>query len=65
MTMRLDRRQFLFSSAAATVALALSGCAGLAPRSESAAALAAYDSIFEAMLRYSPEMATRSWPRHR
>ena len=38
MKMMLDRRQFLLSSAAATGALALSGCAGLEPRSESAAA---------------------------
>jgi uncharacterized protein (DUF885 family) len=58
MNMMLDRRQFLLSSAAATGVLALSGCAGLEPRSESAQARALYDSIFEGMLRYSPEMAT-------
>ena len=58
MTMMLDRRQFLLSSAAATGALALTGCAGLAPRSEPASARALYDSVFEGMLRYSPEMAT-------
>ncbi len=53
-----DRRQFLLGSAAATGALALSGCAGLAPRSDTAAARSLYDSIFEGMLRASPEMAT-------
>ena len=58
MKMMLDRRQFLLSSAAATGALALSGCAGLEPRSESAAARSLYESIFESMLRHSPEMAT-------
>ena len=58
MTARFDRRQFLLGSAAATGALALSGCAGLAPRSETAAARSVYDSIFEGMLRASPEMAT-------
>ena len=58
MKMMLDRRQFLLSSAAATGALALSGCAGLEPRSESAAARSLYESIFEGMLRHSPEMAT-------
>ena len=56
--MTFDRRQFLLGSAAATGALALGGCAGLAPRSETAAAHALYDSIFEGMLRASPEMAT-------
>ncbi len=58
MTMRFDRRQFLLGSAAATGALALAGCAGMVPRSETAAARALYDSIFEGMLRASPEMAT-------
>jgi uncharacterized protein (DUF885 family) len=58
MTLAFDRRQFLLGSAAATGALALSGCAGLAPRSETAAARALYDSIFEGMLRAAPEMAT-------
>ena len=58
MNFAFDRRQFLLGSAAATGALALSGCAGLAPRSETAAARALYDSIFEGMLRASPEMAT-------
>jgi len=55
----LDRRQFLLSSAAAAGLLALPGCAGLAvPRSPTAAARALYDSIFEGMLRASPETAT-------
>ncbi|HWT13389.1 MAG TPA: DUF885 family protein, partial [Allosphingosinicella sp.] len=58
MTPTLDRRQFLLGSAAATGALALSGCAGLAPRSDAAAARSLYDSIFEGMLRASPETAT-------
>ena len=58
MTMTFDRRQFLLGSAAATGALALSGCAGIVPRSETAAARALYDSIFEGMLRISPETAT-------
>ena len=58
MTVQFDRRSFLLGSAAATGALALSGCAGLAPRSETAAARSLYDSIFEGMLRASPEMAT-------
>ena len=53
----IDRRQFLLGSAA-TGALALAGCAGLAPRSEAAAARSLYDSIFEGMLRASPETAT-------
>ena len=57
MTFFLDRRQFLLGSAA-TGALALSGCAGMAPRSDTAAARALYDSIFEGMLRAAPEMAT-------
>ena len=57
MTFTLDRRQFLLGSAA-TGALALSGCAGLAPRSETAAARALYDSIFEGVLRAAPEIAT-------
>jgi uncharacterized protein (DUF885 family) len=57
MTLHLDRRQFLLGSAA-TGALALSGCAGMAPRSETAAARSLYDSIFEGMLRASPETAT-------
>ncbi|HYI64134.1 MAG TPA: DUF885 family protein [Allosphingosinicella sp.] len=56
--MTFDRRQFLLGSAAATGALALSGCAGMAPRTETAAARALYDSIFEGMLRAAPEMAT-------
>jgi uncharacterized protein (DUF885 family) len=58
MTMNFDRRQFLLGSAAATGALALSGCAGMVPRSETAAARALYDSIFEGMLRAAPETAT-------
>ncbi|HKR25678.1 MAG TPA: DUF885 family protein, partial [Allosphingosinicella sp.] len=58
MTIAFDRRQFLLSSAAATGALALSGCAGMVPRSETGAARALYDSIFEGMLRRSPELAT-------
>ncbi len=58
MTMSFDRRQFLLGSAAATGALALAGCAGMAPRSETAAARALYDSIFQGMLRASPELAT-------
>ena len=53
-----DRRQFLLGSTAATGALALGGCAGLAPRSDTAAARSLYTSIFEGMLRVSPEMAT-------
>ena len=57
MTFPLDRRQFLLGSAA-TGALALGGCAGMVPRTETAAARALYDSIFEGMLRYSPETAT-------
>jgi len=58
MTIAFDRRQFLLGSAAATGALALSGCAGMVPRSETAAARALYDSIFEGMLRAAPEIAT-------
>ena len=58
MTMMLNRRQFLLSTAATTATLALSGCAGMAPRSASATARALYDSIFEGMLRAAPEMAT-------
>ena len=59
MTLILDRRQFLLSSAAATGALALSGCAGLAPRiRDRGGARALYDSIFEGMLRAAPEMAS-------
>jgi hypothetical protein len=54
----LDRRQFLLGSAA-TGALALGGCAGLAPRSDSASARSLYDSIFEGMLRTAPEQATK------
>ncbi|HEX8641812.1 MAG TPA: DUF885 family protein [Allosphingosinicella sp.] len=57
MSFQLDRRQFLMGSAA-TGALALAGCAGMAPRSDTAAARALYDSIFEGMLRASPETAT-------
>ncbi len=57
MSFTFDRRQFLLGSAA-TGALAISGCAGLAPRSDTAAAHALYDSIFEGMLRTAPEMAT-------
>ena len=57
MTFLLDRRQFLLGSAA-TGALAVGGCAGLAPRTETAAARAIYDSIFEGMLRAAPEIAT-------
>ncbi len=58
MTIALDRRQFLLSSAAATGALALGGCAGMVPRSQTGAAHALYDSIFEGMLRRAPELAT-------
>ena len=58
MSFTFDRRQFLLGSAAATGALALGGCAGPAPRSDSAAARSLYDSIFEGMLRAAPEMAT-------
>ena len=58
MSFTFDRRQFLLGSAAATGALALGGCAGVAPRSDSAAARSLYDSIFEGMLRAAPEMAT-------
>ena len=58
MSFTFDRRQFLLGSAAATGALALGGCAGLAPRSDSASARSLYDSIFEGMLRAAPEMAT-------
>ncbi|WP_162806731.1 DUF885 domain-containing protein [Sphingosinicella terrae] len=58
MTMPLDRRQFLLGSAATAGALAIPGCAGLEPRSETAAARSLYDSIFEGMLRTSPETAT-------
>jgi uncharacterized protein (DUF885 family) len=53
----MDRRQFLMGSAAAG-AVGLAGCAGMAPRSETASARALYDSIFEGMLRAAPEMAT-------
>jgi uncharacterized protein (DUF885 family) len=58
MQMTFDRRQFLLSSAAATGALALSGCAGVVPQSPTSHARALYDSIFEGMLRISPETAT-------
>jgi len=58
MSLTFDRRQFLLGSAAATGALALSGCAGLVPPSETAAARALYDSIFQGMLRAAPEIAT-------
>ncbi len=58
MTFSFDRRRFLLGSAAATGALSLGGCAGLGPRSATAEARALYDSIFEGMLRTSPEMAT-------
>jgi uncharacterized protein (DUF885 family) len=57
MTIALDRRQFLLGSTAAG-AFALSGCAGMAPRSETASARALYDSIFEGMLRTQPELAS-------
>ena len=57
MNFALDRRQFLLGSAA-TGALALGGCAGLAPRSETASARAIYDSIFEGVLRAAPEIAS-------
>jgi uncharacterized protein (DUF885 family) len=64
MTFTLDRRQFLLASASAG-ALALAGCATVAPRrsvapprSEGATARALYDVIFEGMLRASPELAT-------
>ncbi len=55
--LNLDRRQFLLGSAAAG-AFALSGCAGMAVRSDTGSARALYDSIFEGMLRTSPEMAS-------
>ena len=55
MTFPLDRRQFLLGSAAT---IALSGCAGMGPRSATAEARGLYDSIFEGMLRAAPEMAT-------
>ena len=55
--MRFDRRQFLLGSAAATGALALGGCAVM-PRSGAGNARQLYDSIFQTMLRESPEMAT-------
>ncbi len=55
--MTLDRRQFLMSGVAAG-AMTLSGCAGMAPSSATASARALYDSIFEGMLRASPETAT-------
>ncbi|MGZ8282212.1 MAG: DUF885 domain-containing protein [Allosphingosinicella sp.] len=58
MTISLDRRQFLLNSAAATGALVLAGCAGLAPQSASPTARSLYDSIFEGMLRAAPEMAS-------
>jgi uncharacterized protein (DUF885 family) len=57
MNFAFDRRQFLLGSAA-TGALALSGCAGMVPRTETAAARALYDSIFQGALRASPELAT-------
>ena len=57
MTFLFDRRQFLLGTTA-TGTLALGGCAGLAPRSETAAARAIYGSIFEGMLRAAPEIAT-------
>jgi uncharacterized protein (DUF885 family) len=57
MSFILDRRQFLLGSAA-TGALALGGCAGLAPGSDTATARSLYASIFEGMLRASPETAT-------
>ena len=53
----LDRRQFLLGSAASG-ALVLGGCAGLAPGSETATARSLYASIFEGMLRVAPETAT-------
>jgi uncharacterized protein (DUF885 family) len=55
----MDRRAFLLGSAASTALLA-SGCARweTGPDSQSARARAVYDSIFEGMLRASPEMAT-------
>src|SRR5688572_17637200 len=58
MNFLLNRRHFLLGSTAATGALALGGCAGMAPRSDSAATRSLYDSIFEGMLRAAPEMAT-------
>jgi uncharacterized protein (DUF885 family) len=58
MTMNFDRRQFLLGTAAATGALALGGCAGMGRGSAPVGARALYDSIFEGMLRASPEMAT-------
>ena len=58
--MTLDRRQFLMSGVAAG-AMTLSGCAGMAPSSATASARALYDSIFEGMLRASPETSTGSF----
>ncbi|HYI47046.1 MAG TPA: DUF885 family protein [Allosphingosinicella sp.] len=58
MNMRFDRRQFLLATAAATGALALGGCASVAPRSRAGGARALYDRIFEEMLEVSPELAT-------
>ena len=49
MTLQMDRRQFLLSSAAATGVLALGGCAAV-PRSGSRGVRQLYDRIFEAML---------------
>jgi uncharacterized protein (DUF885 family) len=59
MSMMLNRRAFLLA-AASTGALAASGCMRYAagPSSESARARALYESIFEGMLRASPELAT-------
>ncbi|HEY0324579.1 MAG TPA: DUF885 family protein, partial [Allosphingosinicella sp.] len=58
----IDRRQFLFGSAA-TGALAVAGCAPMARTDSSATgasaqARAIYDGVFEQMLRLSPEAAT-------
>jgi uncharacterized protein (DUF885 family) len=59
MNLLLDRRHFLLASGSAA-ALSLSGCATPGPASgdEAARARALYDSIFEDMLRSSPELAT-------
>ena len=58
MTTHFSRREFLLSTAAATGALALQGCATVGSRTPSATARAIYDAIFEEQLRLSPETAT-------
>src|SRR5687767_3550148 len=58
MTAHFSRREFLLSTAAATGALALQGCATVGSRTPSATARAVYDAIFEEQLLLSPETAT-------